>query len=59
MKKVKVAIIESEAGWGQRIDEIKIFKNKGLAVSWANRYNKKYNNKKEVPSWYMFARIIN
>lgn len=53
--KTKVLIIESERGWGQKIDETKEFKTKEEAEKFVTDYNKKYNNKPEVPDWYMYA----
>lgn len=57
-KKVKVEIIESEAGWGQRIDGERTFANRGLATIYVNRYNS-YNDKPVTPAWYMYAQIVN
>ena len=60
--KVRVAIIESEAGWGQRIDEIKTFGSMKVAEAFVEKYNKpnaedwKKNGK--VPNWYMKAEIL-
>ena len=62
MKKVKVEIIESERGWGSKIDEVKYFEAltieeaTKLATDFCNEYNAK-NNKNVVPDWYMYARI--
>lgn len=53
--KWQVDIIESERGWGQRVDERKTFKTEQEATKWANAYNKKYNNEPIVPAWYMYA----
>ena len=55
--KVEVEIIESERGWGQRTDEIKKFNNRKDAEAFVKKYNSA-NDKKEVPDWYMYARII-
>ena len=55
--KTRVYMIESEAGWGQRIDEIKEFPTREAAIKFAEEYNKKYNNEKTVPSWYIKARV--
>lgn len=53
----KVFIIESERGWGQRVDEVKEFNTREEAVKWADDYNRRYNNKAEVPDWYMRAEV--
>jgi hypothetical protein len=55
--KTKVCIIESEAGWGQRVDEIKEFDTLELAQEFCKKFNE-YNNQKNVPYWYMYAEII-
>lgn len=55
---VKVHIIESESGWGQKVDETKKFPNKKAAIKFCVDYNRKYNPpKKQAPSWYMYARL--
>lgn len=54
----KVYIVESEAGWGQRIDEVIDFPTKQEAEDFCRKYNKKYNPPLEdTPSWYMFAYV--
>lgn len=55
--KIKVYIIESESGWGQRVDETKEFDSKEEAEKFVKEYNEKYNSKKEVPIWYMYATL--
>ena len=62
MVEVKVEIIESERGWGQKVDEVKTFKGKtkGEALDKAEAFIKKFNSKnteKTVPDWYMYARL--
>lgn len=50
----KVYIIESERGWGQRVDEVKRFES----LDEANRFVKEFNaenNLPNVPDWYMYA----
>lgn len=56
MSKVKVEIIESERGWGQKVDEVKEFNSKIEAEKFIRAYNAK-NNLPEVPDWYMYARL--
>lgn len=51
----KVTIIESERGWGQRVDEVKEFKTYEDAKKFQLDFNKE-NNKDYVPDWYMVAR---
>jgi hypothetical protein len=55
--KVKVEIIESERGWGQKVDSTKEFPNREKAVEFCEKYNAQ-NNLPEVPEWYMYARIV-
>ena len=52
--KYRVDIIESEAGWGQRIDERKDFDSREEANEFVENYNKS-NNLPQTPSWYMYA----
>lgn len=54
MNKWKVDIIESERGWGQKVDGTKYFETKDLADLFCAEYNKR-NNEKTVPDWYMYA----
>ena len=54
---VYVEIIESEKGWGQRIDEVIPFETREAAEIYCKTYNNKYNTAEEVPDWYMYARI--
>lgn len=51
----KVYIIESEAGWGQKVDEVKLFETKSEALKFVEDYNAKYNPPGPVPAWYMVA----
>lgn len=52
--KFVVNIIESEAGWGQRVDEVKKFNSASKAYEFVEEFNSK-NNKETVPEWYMYA----
>ncbi len=64
--KYYVDIIESEAGWGQKIEEVRVFDSKDFhgnnlmakdaATAFVQKYNKP-NNKKKVPTWYMYATL--
>jgi hypothetical protein len=51
----KVDIIESERGWGSKIDETIYFDNEAEARQYAIDYNLKWNTATEVPDWYMRA----
>ncbi len=53
----KVYIIESESGWGQRIDETKEFETIEEAEKFCEDYNKE-NDLDKVPGWYMRAEIV-
>jgi hypothetical protein len=53
-KAYKVTIMESERGWGQRIDEVKYFDNETDAKAYVNSFNS-HNTATEVPDWYMYA----
>lgn len=52
----KVLIIESERGWGQKVDEVKEFSTTQEAEAFCREYNRKYNPSSDiVPDWYMYA----
>lgn len=54
----KVAIIESEAGWGQRIDEVIEFDHPLAAETFCRIYNRRHNPPmSRAPDWYMYARM--
>jgi len=52
----KVFIIESERGWGNRIDETRRFSSRKKAETFVTKFNKS-NDKAAVPDWYMYAQI--
>lgn len=54
---VKVYIMESERGWGQRVDETLEFSDQEAAQKYCDDYNRKYNTADTVPDWYMYARL--
>ena len=55
---MKVLIIESERGWGQRVDEEKEFQTREEAEAFCREYNDKHNPPlAETPNWYMYARL--
>ena len=54
----RVNIIESEAGWGTKVDEVIEFATLDEATEYVTTYNDKYNPKLgggTVPDWYMIA----
>lgn len=53
----KVEIIESERGWGQKVDDVKYFDNEKEAKEFVKQYNST-NTKTTVPDWYMYASYI-
>ena len=54
--KYVVPMLESERGWGQKIDGYAgPFETLESAVEWAREYNQKHNDEKSVPDWYMVA----
>lgn len=55
MSKFVIQMIESERGWGQRVDEELEFDTKEEADKYADEYNAKYNNQARVPDWYIYA----
>lgn len=59
--KIKVYIIESEAGWGSKVDETMEFDTVEEAEKYVKEYNtpneKDWKKNKTVPSWYMRAEI--
>lgn len=53
----RVDIIESERGWGSKIDETIYFDNEADR-EYARAYNAKYNTSTVVPDWYMRAEYV-
>ena len=51
----RVFIIESERGWGSRVDEIKKFATEQEALEFTDEYNAKWNPPVPTPDWYMVA----
>jgi len=54
---VKVFIIESEEGWGQKVDSEKEFDTREEAVQYCKDYNDEHNPPGHTPDWYMYARV--
>jgi len=50
----RVDIIESERGWGQKVDEVKFFDSETLAKAFVTKFNSQ-NTSAVVPDWYMRA----
>ena len=46
--------MESERGWGQRVDDTEFFDSKEQADSFVAQFNAR-NNQPTVPDWYMYA----
>lgn len=53
--KFRVDILESERGWGSRIDESIFFDDATAAWEYVENYNKKHNPPGPAPDWYMVA----
>lgn len=54
----RVDIIESEAGWGSKVDETIYFDNEAEARKYVKEYNEKYNPPGPTPDWYMVAQYV-
>ena len=50
----QVTLIESEAGWGSRVDEIIYFDTEQTAKAFVKEFNS-YNTEAVAPDWYMVA----
>ena len=50
----RVDIIESERGWGSKVDETKYFDNEIEAKAFVDKYNAQ-NTADTAPDWYMYA----
>ena len=50
-----VVMIESEAGWGQRVDDVLYFARYEVASEFVEKYNKKWNVHDSTPDWYLQA----
>lgn len=51
----KVQIIESERGWGSKVDDELYFTEENEARLYVKWYNDKYNPPGPAPDWYMIA----
>jgi hypothetical protein len=54
---IKVLIIESERGWGQKVEETLSFPTMEEAKKYCDEYNKDLNQS-SVPDWYMKAVVV-
>lgn len=54
--KRQVFLIESERGWGSKVDEILYFDNDQLAKDYIKEFNSK-NTANSAPDWYMRAEL--
>lgn len=58
----RVDIVESERGWGRKIEESIYFDNELEAKQFTNNYNDEYNPPLKpgegVPDWYMYADYV-
>lgn len=52
----RVTVIESERGWGQKVDEVMYFDTKEEADAAAWNVNK-HNTSPTAPDWYMMAYV--
>jgi hypothetical protein len=55
--KFVVELIESERGWGQKVDSVRRFKKQEKAEAFVKEYNS-HNKSAAVPDWYMYARLV-
>lgn len=53
----KVEIIESEKGWGQRVDEVRYFPTREKAQKFIDKHNEQ-NKEAYVPHYYFYARLV-
>lgn len=54
---VKVLIIESERGWGRKVDSTREFPTRAEAEAFVTDFNKS-NTSPTAPDWYMQAEIV-
>ena len=54
-ERYRVDIIESERGWGSKIDETLYFDDEQEAKQYVIDYNTKHNTSSVTPDWYMIA----
>jgi hypothetical protein len=49
--------IESERGWGAKVDEVLQFNTKDEAEQFVEKFNSQ-NDLDYVPDWYMYAALV-
>ncbi len=54
--KIKVLLIESERGWGSKVEDVKEFDTLAAAEEFIDEFNS-VNDLEEVPDWYMYAEL--
>lgn len=54
VKKWKVLVIESERGWGQKVDSVHVFDTYEEALKFQTKFNEP-NTAISAPDWYMVA----
>lgn len=57
LRAYRVDIIESERGWGQRVDETLYFDNEAEAREYCRQFNSR-NTEAVAPDWYMRADYV-
>lgn len=58
MTTTKVYIIESERGWGSKVEDVLDFPSPEAALQYCKDYNNKHNPPmKLTPDWYMYATL--
>ena len=50
-----VVMLESERGWGSRVEDTVYFETKDEAEVFRKEYNEQHNNEPIVPNWYIVA----
>lgn len=50
-----VDIIESERGWGSKVEDTFFFITQEEAKNFVKKYNQHFNSEDTVPNWYMVA----
>ncbi|MNK14260.1 hypothetical protein D3C87_323590 [compost metagenome] len=50
----RTTLIESERGWGQKVDGYRRFETREEAEKWVDEFNSK-NDLPTVSDWYMYA----
>lgn len=51
---IKIPVIESERGWGSKVDDYMVCKSVEDALDFMKEFNSK-NNENTTPDWYMYC----